>query len=663
LPKLCPKCGAIYSDDDRFCHIDGTKLEDHPVSPPPTGSHPAPVKIDRDKYIGKTLLDQFEVFEVCGSGSMGTVYKAHQKQIERVVAIKILHPQLANQPEAVLRFHREAKVISNLNHPNIVLIYLFGHLPDGNLYIIQEFVDGRSLAEELKRPFSVPRTIHIAKQVLSAIGEAHAVGVIHRDLKPENIMLTRIGDDDDFVKILDFGVAKKIVTQTFATREGLIFGSPKYISPEAAMGEKIDARSDLYSLGVMMYQMLAGKLPFKGTTPIELLMEHINAQPPPLRSQAEASDVPVELEGIIMRMIAKDPEKRYATAMATRDALNSVEQLLGGRMAYSQAREPRSDRGRARADDRMHTAQAADSFTESAKKGPPTVQDTSGASFASYSDYTTQEDVIGTQELYALQMRREKIKKIVILAAVVAAVPLLLASVYYGYRFMKNAFFPYDKVAVEKTDEGDGASPEKKEGKEGVEEPEEKDEAKETEDGAKEAETQAEITIENEEIPVVGTPVKFLTFVTNESGDVPGPHYLIKRSDGVEMKLSAVELIGAGSDGKRRFAAEYAFTASGPYIITFASGDRKYSPSVRIHIQDKSTGKKKKGGKEDKQVIIKEIDEGKEDKKPSIFGPDLVAPPGKDEPKEDKTDTGPPKGIKIIEQPTPDKPPDNNSWY
>jgi serine/threonine protein kinase len=667
LPKLCPKCGAIYSDDDRFCHIDGTKLEDHPVSPPPTGSHPVPVKIDRDKYLGQTLLDQFEVFEVCGSGSMGTVYKAHQKQIERVVAIKILHPQLANQPEAVLRFHREAKVISNLNHPNIVHIYLFGHLSDGNLYIVQEFVDGRSMAEEILRPFSVPRTIHIAKQVLSAIGEAHAVGVIHRDLKPENIMLTRIGDDDDFVKILDFGVAKKIVTQTFATREGLIFGSPKYISPEAAMGEKIDARSDLYSLGVMMYQMLAGKLPFKGTTPIELLMEHINAHPPPLRSQAAASDVPVELEGIVMRMFAKDPEKRYATAMATRDALNSVERLLGGRMAYSQAREPRADRERVMAGDRVHTAQAADSFTGSAAdKGPPTVQDSSSASFASYSDYTTQEDVIGTQELYALQMRREKTKKIVTLAAVVLAVPLLLAAVYYGYRFMKNTFFPYDKVSSETTGGDDEAAGEGKDGREEAG-PKEKDEPKEAagkeKEAGEQAEAQAEITIENEEIPVVGTPVKFLTLVTNESGAVPGPHYLIKRSDNVEMKLSAVELIGAGSDGKRRFAAEYAFTASGPYIITFASGDRKYSPSVRIHIQDKSAGKKKKKtGKEDKQVIIKEIDEGKEDKKPSIFGPDLVAPPGKDEPKDDKTDTGPSKGIKIIEQPTPEKPPDNN-WY
>jgi serine/threonine protein kinase len=650
MPKLCPKCGAIYGDDDRFCHLDGSKLEDHPVSPPPTGSHPAPVPIDRDKYMGKTLLDQFDIFEVCGSGSMGTVYKARQKAIDRIVAVKILHPQLANQPEAVLRFHREAKVISNLNHPNIVHIYLFGHLPDGNLYIVQEFVDGMNLAAEMKQVFPVGRTIHIVKQVLSAIGEAHAVGVIHRDLKPENIMLTRIGDDNDFVKILDFGVAKKIVTQTFATREGLIFGSPKYISPEAAMGEKIDARSDLYSLGVMMYQMLAGVLPYRGTTPIELLMEHINAQPPPLRSQPGASGVPAELESIVMRLLAKQPDRRFPTAWTTREALEGVERSLGS--AAAPPRRPEPLPARPPVDDRVHTAQATDSFAGYAKPASRTVQD---SSHGSYPDYTTQEDVIGTQELYALQIRREKIKKTVIVLAIVLAVPVLGALATFGYRGLRGAFFPYDRIAggtePAPADASQEASAEPK--------------IKEAQPGEKapppvEA-VQADITIENEEVPVTGVPVKFVTYLRNETSPVDGPHYLIKRSDSVEMKLSAIELLGA-KDDKRAFAAEYAFPEAGPYIVTFASNEKKYSPSVRIHIQEKGSAKKKKQGKGvEKGPIIKEIeDTGGNTTKPSAFGPDIT-------PVEDTKDTTtePAKGIKIIEKPADGTttPPPKDTWY
>ena len=651
MPKLCPKCGAIYSDDDRFCHLDGSQLGDHPVSPPPTGSHPAPVQIDRDKYMGKTLLDQFEVFEVCGAGSMGTVYKARQKAIDRIVAVKILHPQLANQPEAVLRFHREAKVISNLNHPNIVHIYLFGHLPDGNLYIVQEFVDGTNLATEMRQAFSVGRTIHIVKQILSAIGEAHAVGVIHRDLKPENIMLTRIGDDNDFVKILDFGVAKKIVTQTFATREGLIFGSPKYISPEAAMGEKIDARSDLYSLGVMMYQMLAGMLPYRGTTPIELLMEHINAQPPPLRSQPAASGVPAELESIVMRLLAKQPDRRFPTAWTTREALEGVERSLGSQAAAPRRPEPLM--ARPPVDDRMQTAQAADSFSGYAKPASNTVQD---SSHGSYPDYTTQEDVIGTQELYARQIRKDKIKKTAIVAAIVLAVPILGAAAYFGYRGLRSAFFPYDRIAGTPSAAPADAS------QEASAEPKVKEAPPEEKAPPQAEAVQADITIENEEAPVTGVPVKFVTYLGNETSPVDGPHYLIKRSDNVEMKLSAIELIGT-KDDRRAFAAEYAFSEAGPYIVTFASNEKKYSPSVRIHIQEKSSAKKKKQGKgAEKGPIIKEIeDTGGDVTKPSEFGPDITPVEGTTD-----TTTEPAKGIKIIEKPAegttppPDKDP---GWY
>ena len=647
MPKLCPKCGKVYGDDDRFCHSDGGKLVEHPVSPPPTGTHAAPTKVDRDAYLGKTLLNQFEIFEVCGAGSMGTVYKAHQKEIERVVAIKVLHPQLAHQPEAVLRFHREAKVISNLNHPNIVHIYLFGHLSDGNLYIVQEYVNGRSLDVEMKHSFSIGRTIHIAGQILSAVGEAHAHGVIHRDLKPENIMLKAVGDDNDFVKILDFGVAKKIVTQTFATKEGLIFGSPKYISPEAAMGEKIDARSDLYSIGIILYQMISGELPFKGNTPIELLMEHINTAPTPLRVKRAASNVPVELEIIIMKLLAKNPRERYPTALATREALIAVQAAspMGSVVPAAATRTASPD------PERMLTAQASDSFAAA-----PTKKDLTPLASPEepgYSDYTTQEDVVGTQELFAQQIRRDKMKKALVLAAFVIAIPILCAAAYFGYRILKNALFPYDKLA---------SGQEEKDVKEEQPPVDGKVEEEKTQEEEETPSLQADIMIENIDVPQVGTPVKFACYLLNEKETVQRPHFIIKSSDGVEIKLAADEML-TQEDGKRKFTSEYSFSSAGPYIVTFASIKKPYSPSVRIHIQEKSGGKKKmKPGKKDKALIIKEIlpvDTGTGDlKKPPTFGPDVVIETI--EPPEEKNF---PKGIKIIETPDEVVPPPDKEWY
>ena len=657
MPKLCPKCGKVYGDDDRFCHADGGKLVEHPISPPTTGTHAAPTRVDRDAYLGKTLLNQFEIFEVCGSGSMGTVYKAHQKEIERVVAIKVLHPQLANQPEAVLRFHREAKVISNLNHPNIVHIYLFGHLPDGNLYIVQEYVDGRSLGEEMEHSFNVGRTIHIAGQILSAIGESHAHGVIHRDLKPENIMLKAVGDDNDFVKILDFGVAKKIVTQTFATKEGLIFGSPKYISPEAAMGEKIDARSDLYSLGIILYQMISGEMPFKGHTPIELLMEHINTAPAPLRSKPMASNVPVDLEIIIMKLLAKNPRERYPTALAAREALTEVLRTSSAGSAVPAA----ATRAASPHGGRILTAQASDSFAAAPtqKDLPPLESPVEPG----YNDYTTEEDIIGTQELFAQQIRRDKMKKAIILAAFVIAVPVLCAAVYFGYRILKNAFFPYDRLAS-----GQEEKNVKEQQQQPVDEKEEEETQKETEGKeAPEEETahlQADIMIENKEVPLVGTTVKFACDLLNAKEAVQQPHFIIKSSDGAKIKIAADESLSQ-EEGKKRFTSEYSFSSAGPYIVTFASIKQAYSPSVRIHIHEKTSGKKKKkSGKKGKELIIKEIlpdDTGADDpKKPSKFGPDVIIETI--EPPEEKK---PPTGIRIIE--TPDEvvppPPPDKEWY
>ena len=611
MPKLCPKCGTIYKDEDRFCHIDGSKLQDHPVSPPPTGSHPA-VKIssDSDKYMGQILLGQFEIFDKCGAGSMGTVYKARQLEIDRIVAIKILHPQLANQPEAILRFHREAKVISNLNHPNIVHIYLFGHLPDGNLYIVQEYVEGRSLASELKKPIEVKRTIHIARQILSAIAEAHASGVIHRDLKPENIMLTWVGDDRDFVKILDFGVAKKIVTQTFATKEGLIFGSPRYISPEAAMGEKVDLRSDLYSLGVILYQMLSGELPFQGETPIELLMAHINTPPTPLRSKPAARDIPPQLENIVMKLLAKNPRDRFPTALTTKEALEEVERILSGKIIKQQS--PFEEENQVPA--RIPTKHSTDTFTEPAKE-----------SNKQYQDYTTQEDVMGTQELFAREMRKEKIKKILAVLGVILLIPVATTLAYTGYKFLKKTFFPYDRGVIEEVKK---ASKSSNNSNQKIEAPS-KEAEKKTEEITPPSPPSVDITIENEEIPQVGKEIKLQALVSNETGKISNPHFLIKISAGVEVKVSAIEIPEKHTD-KRIFEASYTFSNSGAQTVTFASTEKIYSPSVIIHVGSKGRGDNKtrrNAGKlidEPKTQGVEETTEkSKQPKIKTNFGPDI----------------------------------------
>ncbi len=328
--KNCPSCGARYEDAAKFCQHDGTLLRTavEEVS-------------EKDPYVGQVLLGQFEIREVIGEGGMGRVYRAQQHGFDRQVAIKILHTDLITNQEMVKRFNREAKIISRLDHPCIIHVYLFGELPDGNLYLAMEYVDGAGLTSLIDDgPVAIADTVHIGRQILSALTEAHRKGVVHRDLKPDNIMLVAKPDEPLGVKVLDFGIAKFLGSRTMLTQQGLVFGSARYISPEAAAGETVDERADLYAVGVILYQMLAGRPPFDDASAVSLLMRHVNDPAPELMKQPGAKGVPESLAQVVMQSLEKDPAHRFDGAAAMRTALTEAAKAGGVLIASADEQLP-----------------------------------------------------------------------------------------------------------------------------------------------------------------------------------------------------------------------------------------------------------------------------------------------------------------------------------
>lgn len=320
--RVCMTCGARYASDAGFCAIDGTLLRT-----------PSQAEIGKEEYLGREILDHIALRSVAGVGAMGRVYRAHQRGIDRDVAVKILHRELSSNAELVTRFHREAKVASRLQHPNVVQVHLAGQLPDGAMYIVMEYLDGVSLQAALDAAggaFALPRMLHVALQLCDAVGEAHAQGIVHRDLKPENVMLVHRAEDPDYVKVLDFGIARlHWGDQSMATAAGLIFGTARYISPEGAQGEPVTPASDVYSLATLFYQMLSGRTPFRGEQAVGLLIQQINDAPPPLKSVERASYVPDPIAEVIMQNLAKSAEHRAPHARALGRALLESAKLSG----------------------------------------------------------------------------------------------------------------------------------------------------------------------------------------------------------------------------------------------------------------------------------------------------------------------------------------------
>jgi serine/threonine protein kinase len=289
----------------------------------------------QDPFIGRDILNgQFQILQKIGSGGMGSVYKALQPAMNRMVAVKILHPKLANRKDLVSRFRREARAMSHLTHPNTVKVYLYGELEDGSLYIVMEFLEGKNLNQTVRAegPMTLERGLPILIQVCHALDEAHKQGIIHRDLKPENIFITSQGGMKDFAKVLDFGLAKVTEREMrpgsiILTQEGMVFGTPEFMSPEQAQGKTLTAASDIYSLAVILYEVLTGKLPFEAKNPMEFIQLHVTTKPKPINDRVPGKTFPPLLWTVLEKALAKKVEERFSSAA---DFANALQAVLSG---------------------------------------------------------------------------------------------------------------------------------------------------------------------------------------------------------------------------------------------------------------------------------------------------------------------------------------------
>ncbi len=275
-----------------------------------------------EPLVGKLVVEgRYRIHGVLGRGGMCAVYRAEQLSTGRIVAMKVLPVELAATPELVARFEREATIGRRIEHPHVVAILDSGRLHDGSLYLVMELLEGRSLADVLERGAVDPaRALELSAQMLSALEAAHLLGITHRDVKPDNIMLIE-RDGRELAKLVDFGIASNDRAAFKLTVAGVAFGTPEYISPEMAMGLAVDPRADLYSLGIVLFELLTGRLPFAHKDMKRLLQAHVYENPPSPRAIAPGARISEALEAVILRAIAKLPEQRFGSADEMRKAL------------------------------------------------------------------------------------------------------------------------------------------------------------------------------------------------------------------------------------------------------------------------------------------------------------------------------------------------------
>jgi len=327
----CPRCqtptsansagGAtetFTSGSNRDADTVRTPFGDSGQTPAPVSNSAAQEEEPSDSMIRRAMAGRYRIIEKIGEGGMGRVYKAEHLKMKRITAIKILSTDLAHNPEFVARFQREAQMASNINHPNAVSIYDFGEADNDIVYLAMEYLNGESLSHIMKRggPLPLDRVVRIVRQAADALDAGHKLGIVHRDFKPDNLLICRGADGADVAKVLDFGVAKQTQAEADSntlTQQGMVLGTPQYMSPEQLLAEPLDARSDLYSLGIVAYQMLVGTRPFEGGTPHNQMMRRLVENPQPLRTLNP--NLSPQIEAVVMRALARNVNDRYPSTV------------------------------------------------------------------------------------------------------------------------------------------------------------------------------------------------------------------------------------------------------------------------------------------------------------------------------------------------------------
>jgi serine/threonine-protein kinase len=310
--KTCPQCGQTFDFEQRFCPRDGSTLRS------PAGSN----------LVGSVLADRYHIVRRIGEGGMGQVFLAEHVKMRRRSAVKVLHQGMVNDPDAIARFNREASNASQIQHPNVAAIYDFGETEDGLIYLAMEFIDGEPLTKLIERQgaLTASQAADITRQVSDALEAAHEMGIIHRDLKPDNIMIARGRNGEDVAKVVDFGIAKATSgDDQKVTRTGLAIGTPEYMSPEQLSGDTLDARTDIYSLGLVAFNMLTGQLPFPAVSSREAMIARLTDRPRTLAEIKDDVPWPPELQTVMDRALASHPKERYEHAVQFgRDLVRAV---------------------------------------------------------------------------------------------------------------------------------------------------------------------------------------------------------------------------------------------------------------------------------------------------------------------------------------------------